>query len=139
MRDDDFGFGDFDDIFSQFFRQSGNRIRRARRSFNDNNEDEEWEENEEDDRKTDYIDYDDKIFLIFELPGYDEKDLEMELKDKTLTIEVKKRGECKMQDYLSKKLCKGEGFKKTLQPFIDIKSMKHSFKNGILEVMFKKK
>jgi HSP20 family molecular chaperone IbpA len=139
MRDDDFFNSPFDDIFSQFFGQSGGRIRKARRSFNDEGDEEEWDESEENNRKTDYIDYDDKVFLIFELPGYDDKDLKIELKDKTLIIEVKKKGECKMQDYLSKKLCKGEIIKKTLQPDIDLKSMKHSFKNGILEVMFKKK
>jgi len=134
MRDDDFLNSPFDDIVREFF---GN-ARRVKRNpqFND---EEEFNESEEDNRKTDYIDYKENIFLIFELPGYDERDLKLEVKDKTLIIEVKKKGECKIQDYLSKKMCKGEIIKKTIQPYINVKDFKHSFKNGVLEVEFNKK
>lgn len=135
MKDDDFFNSPFDDIVREFF---GGPVKRIRRS-NISQESGEFDESEEENRKTDNIDLGEKIALIFELPGYEERDLKIEVKDRTLHIEVKKKAECRMQDYLSKKLCHGEIIKKIIQPYIDIKNFKYSFKNGILEVIFNKK
>ena len=119
MRDDDFFNSPFDDIVRELL---GNPVRRVRKQrYTDNDE---FNESEEENRKTDNIDLGEKVAFIFELPGYDEKDLKLEVKDRTIHIEVKKKAECKMQDYLSKKLCKGEIVKKTIQPYIDIKNFK---------------
>lgn len=135
MRDDDFLNSPFDEIVREFF--GGNPNKRIRKSrFEETDKD---SEGEEESRRSDSLDLGEKIAFIFELPGYDERDLKLEVKDRTLIIEVKKKSECKMQDYLSKKLCKGESIKKTLQPYIDFKDFKYSFKNGILEVIFNKK
>jgi HSP20 family molecular chaperone IbpA len=134
MRDDDFFNNPFDDIVREFFGGPVKRVKRQRFQESD-----EFDESEEENRKTDNIDLGDRIAFIFELLGYDEKDLKLEIKDRTLNIEVKKKKECKMQDYLSKKLCHGEIIKKIKPPYIDIKNFKYSFKNGILEVIFNKK
>ena len=130
MRDDDFFGNDMNDIVRQFFGEvNGRRTRRPREEI----------EVEEEDSKVETIDLENEVHFIFDLAGYDEKDLELEVKDKTLIVQVKKKGECKMQDYLSKKLCRGETIKKTLAPYLDVKNFKHSIKNGVLEVKFEKK
>jgi len=130
MRDDDFFGNDMNDIVRQFFGEvNGRRTRRPREEI----------EVEEEDSKVETIDLENEVHFIFDLSGYDEKDLELEVKDKTLIVQVKKKGECKMQDYLSKKLCRGETIKKTLAPYLDVKNFKHSIKNGVLEVKFEKK
>jgi len=135
MRDDDFFGNDMNDIVRQFFGGVNGRRSRKRENFE---EDEEIEEDEEG-NKIEIVDLENELHFIFDLAGYDEKDLRLEVKDKTLIVQVKKKGECKMQDYLSKKLCRGETIKKTLAPYLDIKNFKHSIKNGILEVKFEKK
>jgi HSP20 family molecular chaperone IbpA len=129
MRDDDFFGNDMNDIMREFFGQVNGRRTRQK---------EDIEEVDEEGNKVEVIDLEEEMYLIFDLPGYDEKDLDIGLKDKTLIVSVKKKGECKIQDYLSKKLCKGETMKKIIPPYVE-KEFKQSFKSGVLEIKFNKK
>lgn len=126
---DDFFDDPFEDLVNQFIRGA-----RGSRGFQNRKE-----ISEDENGDIEVIGFQDKIFIILELPGYDEKDVDIEFKGKTLIVTAKKKEECKMQDYLSRKLCTGEQFKKTLPDFINLKNFKSSFKNGVLELVFNKK
>jgi HSP20 family protein len=96
---------------------------------------------EEEDRNIDFIEDEKNVYLIFELPGFSEKDIDVKIKGDELKIVAMKKG-CdldKIQDYLSQKLCKGIKINKLLPKFIKTKNFEVSFKNGILEVLFDKK
>ena len=121
----------FEDIIKNFFGSDLSRTRRARpRTYNLNSEEEE--------RIIDFIESKDKVFLIFELPGYDENDLDLKISSEKVSVTVKKKSECPMQEYLSQKLCGGEKIVKTLPEIANHKIYEHTFKNGILEIEFEK-
>ena len=128
--DDDFG-DPFEDIVREFFGGS--------RKVNRNN----FISNESDERETDYLEDDDYLYLIFELPGFNEKDVSVVVKGNELNVKAgKKESECddgKVQNYLIDKLCREIVIKKTLPKFVDIKNFNHSMRNGVLEIMFSKK
>lgn len=129
--DDDFG-DPFEDIVREFF---GGRRKISKNNF--------FIDNESDERETDYLEDDDYIYLIFELPGFNEKDISVAVKGNELNISAgKKEAECddgKVQNYLVEKLCREIIIKKTLPKFVDTKNFKHSMRNGVLEIMFSKK
>jgi HSP20 family molecular chaperone IbpA len=129
--DDDFG-DPFEDIVREFF---GGRRRTKNNNF--------FISNENDERETDYIEDNDYIYLIFELPGFSENDVSVVVKGNELSIKAgKKENECddgKVQNYLVEKLCKEMIIRKSLPKSVDAKNFKHTMKNGILEVVFSKK
>lgn len=129
--DDDFG-DPFDDIVREFF--GGRRKISRRNSFIGN---------ENDERETDYLEDDDYIYLIFELQGFNEKDVSVIVKGNELNISVgKKESECddeKVQNYLVERLCREIIITKNLPKSLDTKNFKHSMRNGILEIIFSKK
>lgn len=134
MTDDNFFGNDaFEEIIRNFFGQNIPRRAREERSniYNPDSENEE--------RIIDFIESKDKVFLVFEFPGYDEKDLDLKISGVRISIKVKKRSECPMQEYLSQKLCAGETISETLPEVANAKLHKYTFKNGILEVEFEKK
>ncbi len=98
---------------------------------------------EEEDRNIDFVEDKDYIYLVFELFGYDEKDVLVQIKGNQLEIKTKKNEEIcdlqKVQSYLIQKLCKGIFIRKTLPKFINTKKFKYHLKNGVLEIMFSKK
>ncbi len=116
----------FDSIVREFFGESPRRKQYKEKII----------ENESEDRVIDFLESGDKVYLIFELPGYDEKDVLISIKDRKIEIIAKKKSEDNMQDYLSKKLNQGIKIKKTLPNFVNAKKFFHSFRNGILEVIF---
>ncbi|MDP2925147.1 MAG: Hsp20/alpha crystallin family protein [Nanoarchaeota archaeon] len=93
-------------------------------------------EGEEEERTIDFIESDDRIFFIFELPGFSEKDIDVDVKDGKLIVVAKRKNiEC-CQDYLTQKLKNGTVFRKSLPRFVNIKNFDYTFRNGILEVVF---
>ena len=133
MPDDDFfNNGPFEEIIRNFFGQDAPRRARKVRS-NDYSLN-----SEEDERIIDFIESKDKVFLVFELRGYDEKDLDLKISEEKISVKVKKKSVCPMQEYLSQKLCIGETILKNLPEIINPKKYKYTFKNGILEVEFEK-
>ncbi|MEK6914574.1 MAG: Hsp20/alpha crystallin family protein [Nanoarchaeota archaeon] len=127
--DDDFG-DPFEDIVREFF--GGRKIKRNNFFMN----------NENDEREIDYLEDENYIYLIFELPGFNEKDVSVIIKGNELNIKAGKReSECEgeVQNYLIEKLCRENIIKRTLPKFVNTKNFKHSMRNGILEIMFSKK
>ena len=121
----------FEDIVREFLGGGNSRIRR------DNYE--EIIEGEEEERVIDFIEDENYVYLIFELPGYSEKDISISIKGRELEIIVKKKSIGEVQDYLIEKLNNGLFIKKRLSNFIKTKNFKHTLKNGVLEIVFIKK
>ena len=121
----------FENIVRELFGGDTSRIRR------DNYE--EIIESEKEERVIDFIEDEDYVYLIFELLGYNEKDISISIKGRELEIIAKKRGTSEVQNYLIQKLNDGLFIKKNLPNFIKIKNFKHTVKNGVLEIVFIKK
>lgn len=117
----------FDSIVREFF--GGSPIRRRNNQFI---------ENEEEDRTVDFIEDESQVYLIFELPGFSEKDISINIKGKELEISAEKNKREDTQEYLNQKLSQGLNIKKKLPSFIKAKNFKHTMKNGVLEIIFKK-
>lgn len=119
----------FDRIVREFFGESPIRERHK----------EEIIHGEEEDRITDFIEDKEKIYIIFELPGYDEKDVLVKIKGKEMEIIARKKSNEGVQSYLAQKLNQGIFIKKILPKFINSKNFSYKLKNGILEITFNKK
>ncbi|MFC1682242.1 Hsp20/alpha crystallin family protein [Nanoarchaeota archaeon] len=122
----------FEDLFKDFFGGTSPKSRKYR---------EQIIQGEEEDRTIDFLEDEKKIYFIFELSGYNESDIIIEVNKNILEIKASKKN-CdieNVQDYLSKKLCNGLIIKKTLPNFINSKKFSNTMKNGVLEVIFNKK
>jgi HSP20 family protein len=118
----------FEDIVREFFSE-GSPMGTRRKVI----------EGEREDRQIDFVDDGEKIYFIFEIPGYDKKDVNVGVQGNELIIKITKRPTEKVQNYLSRKLERGISFRKTIPR--DVKKKKHFYevKNGVLEVTFEKK
>lgn len=119
----------FENILKDFFGRSPARERRKEAIIS----------GEEEDRVIDFVEDNGEVYLVFEFPGYNEKDVLVVVKGRELEIRVRNISDEGMQDYLSEKLSSGVFFKKTLPDFINPKKFSHTVRNGILEVVFEKK
>ncbi len=93
---------------------------------------------EEEDRTIDFVEDDKKIFLVFEIPGYSEKDISIIVKGRELEISAVKNDVTDIQDYLKTKLQRGFYIKKRLPTIVNTKNFEHTMKNGVLEIIFNK-
>lgn len=121
----------FEEIIQELFSRNQRQI----------NQSQNFIQNEEDERNIDFIENNDYLYLVFELFGYNEKDITVKVKGQELHILARKNN-CdieKVQDYLTKKLCNGIVIKKMLPKFVNPKNFKQTIRNGILEVTFSKK
>jgi HSP20 family molecular chaperone IbpA len=125
--DDVFGSDPFD-LFREFFGESPRR--RYKKNFI---------EGEEEERVIDVIESEDKAFLVFELPGYSEDDIFVNVTGKTIEIIASKKNSEGVKEYLAQKLKQGIKYKRTLPDFVSTKKFDYTQKNGILEVAFNKK
>jgi HSP20 family molecular chaperone IbpA len=116
----------FEEIVREFF---GGTPKRKR---------EEFIKGEEEDRVIDFVEDTDYVYVVFELPGYNEKDIFVTVKGNNLEIRAQKSSDEKVQDYLSKKLKQGIYLKKQLPNFVSNKNFNYTMKNGVLEVVFLK-
>jgi len=119
----------FDSIVREFFGRN--------RNSEQNNET--IIQGEDDEREIDFIEDAQKIYLIFELPGYSKNDIMVVVKNDILEISAQKQNGENMQNYLAQKLRRGAFIKKTLPRIINTKKMTHTMSNGILEIIFEKK
>ena len=129
------GFFEDNDSFENIVRElfGGRTSRIGRDSY------EEIIESEKEERVIDFIQDENYVYLIFELPGYSEKDISISIKGRELEIIAKKRSIGEVQNYLIQKLNNGLFIKKNLPNFIKTKNFKHTVKNGVLEIVFIKK
>lgn len=119
----------FDRIVREFFGNSG---------FRDDSSN--WIKGEEEDRNIDFIQTDDYVYLVFELPGYSEQDVKVDIKGNEINVSAKKSKLKESHgDYVSQKLANGIFINKLLPKFIVPRNFKTTFRNGILELCFKKK
>lgn len=125
--DDFFSDDPFEDIFEEFF---GKR-RGIRR--------EHFIRGEEEERVIDFLEDEKNIYLVFELPGYEEEDVFVNVKGKTIEISVEKKNLEGVKEYLARKLSEGIRYIRNLPAGVDGKNFNHSLKNGILEIKFNKK
>lgn len=131
--DDDIFHDPFEDIVRNFF-GGQRRIRKQRSDFI---------EGEEEERTIDLVEDKNYIYLIFEFPGYNEKDITISVNERELNITAskskEKSGSENVQEYLKEKLYEGITIRKVLPKQVDPKNFKSVIKNGILEVIFSKK
>ena len=119
----------FEDIFKEFFGESSKTKNYRDRIL----------ENEEDERFIDYAEDEKNVYFIFELPGYNENDVSVIVKDGKINVKVQKKDTGDVQAYLNEKLVRGVSIIKKLPQFIKTKNFSQTMKNGILEVTFIKK
>jgi len=119
----------FEELFSEIFRnKQGSSIRQNQII-----------QGEEDERIIDFIETEDKIYLVFELPGYRQEDVLIVVKNGKIIIDARKKNGESIQSYLSQKLKQGMHIEKILPGFVKTKKFDFTLKNGILEVIFIKK
>ena len=121
-----------DDPFENIFEELFGRERRIDRKN-------QFIRGEKEERTDDFIENKNKIYLIFEFPGYTEKDIIVQVSKNELEIHVKKQNGENIQNYLNKKLREGITIKKELPKFINPKKFSQTIRNGILEIAFNKK
>lgn len=128
------GFFDEDDPFEnivrELFEHNPSQVSNGSREFI---------RGEEEDRKIDFIETKDKLFLVFEIPGYSEEDVKVEIKKGEIIVKAKKKNINEIPQYLYNKLSREFYVKKSLPKFVNHKKFKYTFKNGILEIVFDKK
>src|SRR3989344_3976985 len=132
MADDFFGedVGDpFDSIVRQFFGSNG-RGRLRRRTDIDSDERE---------SEIGFVEGNGKVFLIIEMPGFDENDITIDVDERNLEIRAKKRKIEGVKEYLTNRLKEGMIIRKSLPSNASAKKFLHTFRNGILEVALDKK
>lgn len=122
------GFEDdsIDRIFEDFFKNS---LINRRRFIVD----------EEEERTIDYIEDNDKVYLLFELPGYSKEDISVKINERELNIITKKESNEKIESYLKEKLNKGIIIRKKIPTNVNTQNFHYTIKNGILEIIFDKK
>ena len=117
----------FEDIVREFF--SSSPVTRHREQFIIG---------EDEDRIIDFVEDKAKVYLVFELPGYNEKDISVIVKGKELKITAQKSNRENIQDYLYQKLSQGFSIKKNLPNFVSPKNFSYTMRNGVLEIVFNK-
>lgn len=119
----------FDRLAREFFGASGGI------SSSDNG----FIENEEEERNMDFVQTDDYVYVVFELPGYREQDIEVSIKGNELRILAQGKATESSDEYIASKLHDGVSITKLLPDYIIFTNYKTTFRNGILELCFKKK
>lgn len=125
----------FDKIVREFFGEEPSRLGRQGRH-------DKVISGERDERIIDFIEDEKNVYVIFELPGYDKKDVNVEVKGGKIEISAKKDSQGsaqQVQGYLANKLRQGLQIKKELPRIVKEKKYDYTLKNGILEIKFEKK
>ena len=118
----------FEDIVSQFFgNHPGVRKSRVRRV------------RDEEEQNTQFIEEDNKIYCITELPGYNEKEIQLEIRDNMLIVSARTINNSEKQSYLAQKHKEGITIQQIIPSKIKTKNFTKTFKNGVLEISFDKK
>jgi HSP20 family molecular chaperone IbpA len=93
---------------------------------------------EKEERVIDYIEEENEVYFVFEFPGFDEEDIQVNLKGDSLKVDVSKNNFSNVKSYLRNKLSQNISYTKKI-PVKVKKDFEKSFKNGILEVRFNRK
>jgi HSP20 family molecular chaperone IbpA len=121
----------FEDIINEFFGRPAKR--------NSKYSQEQFIEGEQEDRNIDFLEDEDTIYLVFELPGYTEKDIVVGISNKKLKISAKRLSPDNVQSYLQPKLSNGISISKTIPETVKTNNFTKTIRNGILEIKLPKK
>ena len=119
----------FENIVREFFGQRPGREERTNEIIS----------GEEEERVIDFLETPKKVFLIFEIPGYNKEDVSVKVDKRQIEIIVKKKNMENVQTYLSQKLRRGVYFKKLIPKTANSSKFNYTFKNGVLEIIFNRK
>jgi HSP20 family protein len=119
---------DFDEIVREFF--GGVPSRRISQRKVISGEDEE--------RNIDFVETNKNYFVVFELPGYEKEDIDVQIKGHEILITAHKKVSEKVEKYMANRLNQGIKIIKTLPKQIKTKKFEYNFKNGVLEIKFRK-
>ncbi len=120
----------FESIVREFFQEAGPARTTSSRDFI---------KSEKDERTIDYIEEDKRVYFVFELPGYSEKDIKVDIGKNFVEVTAKRKDFEGVQDYLASKLEKGVKIKKDLPSGVKVRTSNWTFNNGILEVKIETK
>jgi len=126
---DPFGNDPFEDIVREFLGHPSGMSRKKSRRITPT----------EENNIEDFIETEIKIYVIFELPGYEEEDISVKIKGNVVEIFAKKKNMEKVQNYLKEKLSQENHIRKTLPEKVNKKNYNYELKNGILELELNKK
>ena len=127
MTDDFLNQDPFEDIVSSFFGQPVRRRSQRRIPVQ-----------EETEGELGFIETDDLLYLIAELPGFSEKDVLISVKGGKVEIRAQKVSVAGIKEYLAPRLESGMTLSRELPDDVEPKKFTHTFKNGVLEVAFKR-
>ncbi len=116
----------FESIVRDFFRESGQRRQES------------LADKEPEERGIDIVEIGETVFMVFDLPGFEAKDMSVSLKDRRIEVVAKKKGASNIQEYLLPRLQRGTFVRKTIPSSVHTREFHHTYKNGMLEVYFKK-
>jgi HSP20 family molecular chaperone IbpA len=122
-----FGDDSFDEMVNELF--GGRPTTRRKRVLS----------GEQEERVIDFIEEDKNIYFVFELSGYSFEDVTVNIRNHEIEVNAVKEKLSDVQPYLKEKLVSGTNFKKELPGFVKHKEFQKTFKNGVLEVKFKRK
>jgi HSP20 family molecular chaperone IbpA len=118
----------FEEIVNQFFGNGNKQVRRRQII-----------KGEDDERNIDFIENKESVFLIFEFPGFNERDIVVNVNGIHLEIKVEKYNMEGIQTYLIEKLRGGVSINRELPSNVNSKKMNKTMRNGVLELRFDKK
>ncbi len=124
MEDPFFNNDPFESIVREFF---GDRRRKKN-----------YEISDDEDVSLNYVNSDNVFYIIVELPGFEADDIYVQVKDRRIEIKAKKKSIDNVAKYLSQKLLAGISMIQTLPQGIG-KEFDYTYKNGILEIQFRRK
>ena len=93
---------------------------------------------EEDERSIDFIETKNYLILVFEMPGYTEKDVDVNVNGSNLKVSASRKSKETDDDYIASKLLHGIEFSKKLPSYVNPKKYNKTFKNGVLEIKFER-
>lgn len=121
----------FESIVREFFGPNGVPNRRYKR--------EAFIRGEDDERVINIVEDSDYTYIIFELPGFEEEDVMIRIKDSIVEIKIQKKNLEGIKEYLAQKLKTGMSYTRRLPEAINPKNYEYTLVNGILEIKFGKK
>ncbi len=118
----------FEDIVNQFFGNHSGTKRRSRVRLKDDEE-----------QNTQFIEEENYVYYIIELPGYQEKDIKVGIQENTLVVSAQAVNNSETQNYLAQKHQEGITIQQVIPAYVKTKNFSKTFKNGVLEVTFAKR
>ena len=120
-----FDNNDFDSIVREFLSEGNGRVRRRTIA-----------RDEDEERVIDFIEDSNNTYLVFELPGFSEEDVNVKIEGNHIEVIAKKKDVENVKDYLHDKLSAGFRYGRKLPDIIKNKKFDYSMRNGILEIVF---